>query len=111
MFCFEGTVSRDFFFIFFHESSSPRPLKRTFGSLCSFTKIHRDIRKSRYTTGFNDKGGKFAPVFNYKVAYLPPVSMTLTVNLPLVSTTPVANNGNNIRLLTLKVKLKKNSYL
>ncbi len=31
---------------------------------------------------------------------LPPVSMTFAVNLPPASMTPVANNGNNIRLLT-----------
>jgi hypothetical protein len=31
---------------------------------------------------------------------MPPVSMTLAVNLQLVSTTPVANNRNNISLPT-----------
>jgi hypothetical protein len=30
---------------------------------------------------------------------MPQVSMTPAVNLPPVSTTPMANNGNNIRLL------------
>ncbi len=39
--------------------------------------------------GVNDTGGKLLPV-----------STTLAANLPLVSMTPVANNRNNIRLLT-----------
>jgi hypothetical protein len=39
-----------------------------------FSKIHGDIRKSRCTTGINDTSGKFS-----------------AANLPLVSTTPVAN--------------------
>jgi hypothetical protein len=64
-------------------------------------------------------------------ANLPPVSMTPTANfatsspcvvdtsvndtggkLPLVSTTPVANNGNNIRLQTPESELEgKNLYI
>jgi hypothetical protein len=32
---------------------------------------------------------------------LPPVSMTQAANLPLVSKTPMANNENNVRPLTL----------
>jgi hypothetical protein len=43
---------------FFHESSSPRPLKITLGSFRIFSKICGDIRKSRCTTGINDTGGK-----------------------------------------------------
>jgi hypothetical protein len=38
---------------------------------------------------------------------LPPVSMTPLVDLPPVSITQVANNGNSFRLLHLKVNLKK----
>jgi hypothetical protein len=43
----------------------------------------------KFATGVNDAGGK-----------LPPVSATPAANLPLVLLTPVANNGNNIRLQT-----------
>jgi hypothetical protein len=42
---------------------------------------------STIATGVNDAGGK-----------LPPVSTTPAANFPLVLLTPVANNGNNIRL-------------
>jgi hypothetical protein len=89
------TVSGDFF----HGSPSPKPLKITLGSFRFFSKIRGDIRKSRCTTGVNDTGvkdiggkiaagindigGKFCHQFR-----------------PLVLLTPVANNGNNIRLQT-----------
>jgi hypothetical protein len=56
---------------FFHESSSPKPLKITVGSFRIFSKIRGDIRKSRCTTGINDIGGN-----------LPPLSRTPAVNLP-----------------------------
>jgi hypothetical protein len=42
----------------------------------------------KFATGVNDTGGKVAAGVNDTGG-----------NLPLVSTTPVANNGNNIRLL------------
>jgi hypothetical protein len=43
---------------------------------------------------------------------LPPVSTTPAANLPLVSLTPVANKGNNIRLLTPESELEgKNLYI
>ncbi len=49
-------MSRNFFLqIFFHESSSPKPLKITLGSFENFWKI----RKLRWTTGINDTCGKF----------------------------------------------------
>jgi hypothetical protein len=55
---FKGTVSRDFlhqdFFIF------PEASKISSGSFRIFSKIRGDIRKSRWTTGINDTGGKFA---------------------------------------------------
>ena len=53
----KGTVSRDFCFRFFNESTSPKPLKITVGSFRFFSKIHRDIRQSRCTTGVKDTGG------------------------------------------------------
>jgi hypothetical protein len=69
---FKRTVPRDFLLqVFFHESSSPKPLKITVGSFRIFSKIRGDIRKSRCTSGINDIGGK-----------LPPVSRTPAVNLP-----------------------------
>jgi hypothetical protein len=42
----------------------------------------------KFATGVNDTGGKFAAGVNDTGGNLPPVSLT-----------PVANNGNNIRLL------------
>jgi hypothetical protein len=76
MFCFKGTVSQDFLLqVFFHESSFPKPLRIKLGPFQFFSKISRDIRKSRYTTSINDTvnfptgaagvvdtGGKFAEV-------------------------------------------------
>ncbi len=44
----------------------------------------------KFATGVNDTGGKFAACVNDADGKLPPVS-----------TTQVANNGNNIRLQTL----------
>jgi hypothetical protein len=52
-----------------------------------FSKIRRDIRKSRCTTGINDTGGKFVTSNN-----------DISGKLPLVSTALAANNGNNIEL-------------
>jgi hypothetical protein len=45
--------------VFFHESSSPHAPERTLGSFRIFSKIRKDIRMSRCTTGINDTGGKF----------------------------------------------------
>ncbi len=61
MFCFNGRVS----WYFFHESSSPKPLKIMLESFKIFTKIRRDIRKSRYTTSINNTCGKFATSVSY----------------------------------------------
>jgi hypothetical protein len=52
---------------------------------------------------------KFAEIIVSKGA--PSVSIKLVANLPPVSTTPAANNGNNIRLLVLKVNLKGKKYV
>jgi hypothetical protein len=48
-------------------------------------KIHRDIRKSRCTTGINHTGGKFATGAND----------TATAKLPPVSPIPAANFATN----------------
>jgi hypothetical protein len=53
------------------------------------------------TAGVIDTGGKFATSVNVSGGKLSLVSTKLAVNLQLVSTTPVANIMNNIRLLTL----------
>jgi hypothetical protein len=85
-----------------------------------FSKIHRDILKSRCTTSINDTGSKFsigtagvadtggkftggvvAPAANFPLVFLIPVA-----NLP-----PVANNRNNIRLLTLQNELDECTYM
>jgi hypothetical protein len=110
----KGTVSRDFLLlIFFRESVSPQPQSVPLGPFQIFSKICGDIRKSRCTTGINDTGGKFATGVQHRRQncrryqrhwrqichlyqrhrrqILPPVSLVLLI--------PVANNGNNIRLL------------
>jgi hypothetical protein len=54
-----------------------------------------------------DTSGKFATNINDTGGKLPPVSMTLAVSLPTVSTKPVANNRNNIDCVHLKVNLRE----
>jgi hypothetical protein len=80
------TVSRDFLLWFFHESSSLKPEKKIWDHFQFFSETSRDIRKSGCTTGISNTGGK-----------LPMISRTPAVNLPM---TQLANNGNNVRLLT-----------
>jgi hypothetical protein len=48
------SVTRFFVSGFFHESSSPKPLKITVGPFQIFWKIRRDIGKSKYINGIND---------------------------------------------------------
>jgi hypothetical protein len=48
----------------FHESVSPQPQNISLGLFQTFSKIRGDIRKSRYTTGIKDTGGKFATSVN-----------------------------------------------
>ncbi len=64
---------------FFHNSSSLKPLKITLGSFQIFR--------------------KFLDIFAGQGA---PLVSTI---FPSVLTTPLANNGNNIRLLTLETKI------
>ncbi len=88
-----GTVSRDFCFMFFHESSSPKPLKITLGSFQFFSKIRGDIHMSRCTTCINYTGGKFSTGINNTGGKF------ATGTWGVVD----AGNGNNIRLFyTLK---------
>jgi hypothetical protein len=51
----------------------------------------------KFATSVNDTARKFVAATDGK---LPPVSTTPAVNLLPVSLTPVANNGNSIRLPT-----------
>ncbi len=68
--------------IFFsHESDSPQPQSIPSGPFQIFSKIRRDTRKSRYTTGINDTGGKFGTGVNDAGGKLPPVSTTPAANL------------------------------
>jgi hypothetical protein len=57
----KGTVAQDLLLqVFIHESSSPKPQKKTLRSLRIFSKIRGDIRNSRCITGTNDTRGKIA---------------------------------------------------
>jgi hypothetical protein len=58
------------------------------------------------STGVVDTGGKFATGVNEAGGKLPPVSTTAAANSALVSMTQVANNRNNIRLLTTYSELE-----
>jgi hypothetical protein len=60
----KGQCHRFFASDFFHESSSPNPMKTTVGLFQIFSKISGDTRKSSYTTGVNYTGGKFATGVN-----------------------------------------------
>jgi hypothetical protein len=54
---------------------------------------------SKFSTGINDTGGKFATGVNDTGGKFAAGVNNTGGNLLPVSTTPVANNGNNIRLL------------
>ncbi len=111
-------MSRDFLLqAFFHESPSPKPVKITLGYFfyfyrkfaAIFTSQRYQPNQCQFATSVNNTSGKFATSTAYVVdigGKLPPVSTTLAVNLPAVLSTPVANNGNIIRLLN--VNLNKN---
>jgi hypothetical protein len=71
-FVLKGTVSRDILLQVFFEASSPKPPENSIGVTSNF------FRGSRCTDGIKNT----------------------VANLPLVSMTPVANSGYNIRLLT-----------
>ncbi len=94
-------MSRVFLQVFFHESSSPKPLEITIRQFQFFSKIRRDIRKARCTKN------------------LPLLSKTLAANLPPVSTTPVprrltVNFPAVLLVLLIPVaimNLKKKNYL
>jgi hypothetical protein len=62
------------------------------------------------TAGVADTIGQFATGVVDTGGNLPPMSMTQAANLLPVSTTPMTDNGKNIRLLT-SVNLKEKNYL
>jgi hypothetical protein len=94
------SVARFFCFRFFHESSSPKPLKITLETFQIFLKFRRDI---------HSQGAP--PVSMTQGANLVPVSTTAAENLPPVSTTPVAKNINSIRLITPKSELQEKYFI
>jgi hypothetical protein len=61
----------------------------------------------KFATCVNDNGGKFAAGVNDTSDELPPVTLTLAANLSLVSTTPVAKDWYNIKLLTPSSELEE----
>jgi hypothetical protein len=110
---------------FFHESVSPPPQSIPFRPFQIFSKICGDIRESRCTTGSMtpvanlplvsatpaanvytifasvvDTGGKFATGVNNTGSKFATGVNDAGGKLPPVSTTPVANNGNSVRLQT-----------
>ncbi len=60
----KGQCHEIFCFWFFHESVSPQLQNIPFRPFRIFSKIRRDIRESRCTTGVNDTGGKIAAGIN-----------------------------------------------
>ncbi len=91
MLCKKGQCHEIFCFLFFYESVFTQPQSIKLGPFWIFSKIRRDIRKPKCTTGINNTGGKFATGVNDTGSKLPPVSTTSAANLPPVLTTPVAN--------------------
>jgi hypothetical protein len=108
--------------VFFMNQFPPPPQSIPIRPFRILSKIRGDIREARCTTGINDTGGKFATGVNDtggKIAagindtggkFATGISDTggkfaTGINdaggkLPPVSTTPVANHSNNIRLQT-----------
>jgi hypothetical protein len=91
-----GQCHKIFCFRFFHESSSPQPLKLKLGVFKYLqrylqVKVHHQYQRH----GVNDIGDKFstgiAGVIDTGGKFSTAVSTTLAVNLPRVSTTPVVH--------------------
>jgi hypothetical protein len=61
---YRDSVTRFFASGFFDESVSPQPQSIALGPFRIFSKIRRDNRKSRCTTGINNISGKFATGVN-----------------------------------------------
>jgi hypothetical protein len=102
----KGTVSRDFLLQVFSMNHLPQVPENKIRVISKFSKVRRDIRKSKCTTGINN-AAQILPqvplVFFISVANLTPVSTILarrqicppvkntSGNLPPISTTPAVN--------------------
>jgi hypothetical protein len=75
---------------FFYESSSPKPLKITYGSLKFFQNFEEIFASPGAPPVSKTPMGYLPPVSTTSVANLPPLSPTQVANLPPVSTTPAA---------------------
>ncbi len=62
--CLKGHCHEIFASGFFHASVSPQPQSIPLEPFQTVSKIRRDIRKSRCTTGINNTSGKFATRVN-----------------------------------------------
>ncbi len=96
----KGQCHEIFSFWFFHESVSPQHQSIPFRPFWIFSKIRGDIRESRCTTGINVTGGKFATGANDTGGKIAAGINDPVTLFSLALLIPVANNGNNIRLLT-----------
>jgi hypothetical protein len=86
---FKGTVSRDvLLLVFFMNQFPPSPNSIPLRPFQFCSKISRDIRKSRCTTGINDNGVSRTPA-----AKLPPVSTTLAANFSIIFASVVDTGG------------------
>jgi hypothetical protein len=90
---------------FFHESSSPKPLKIILGSFPISSKNCGNIHKSRCTTGINNTSGKVATsINNTGFKFATSIAGVVDIGAAGVNDTvaPVSltNNGENMRLLT-----------
>ncbi len=63
----KGQCHKVFDFWFFHESVFPKPLSIPLGPFRTFSKLHGDIRSSRFTTGVVDTSGKWTKFSIIKV--------------------------------------------
>jgi hypothetical protein len=87
------TLSQDFMRMFFHESSSPRPLIITLGSFYFFSKCTTNVvdidgyifPEICMTTGVVDTDGKFGTGIKDTCGELLPVAMALVANLQCMS--------------------------
>jgi hypothetical protein len=104
---FKGTVPWIFYFKFFHESVSPKPLSIPIGPFEIFLKICGNIRSSRCTTSVGaDAGGKFTTGVIDTSGKLPLVSLTPEENLtPAANLTTVANLTPAANLLSVSLTL------
>jgi hypothetical protein len=101
---FKWKVLRDFCIRVFHESSSPKPLKITFGSFRIFSKNRGEICKSRCTTCINDTDCKFCHRYRWcRIS-------RGTVSLMSVDREPFRQTGMQKDKITYTASLQKGQY-